>query len=814
MGKTRNTGKLATQIQFDNSNNLVIGTSASSSFNTSGSVNAIGGITGSIFGIGNPTSFSSSISSNLVSIQSVTASNIARLSNLETKSSSVDISVSSINTFTASNAISSLNTFSASNGNQSLNLLTGSLATTGSNSFFGTQVFSGSVYIANDLIVQGSSSIQYISASSVSIGTNIVQLNTATPSVRYAGLTIIDSGSVGGSGSFLYDSLQDEFIFVHRGNGTNVTSSHFVLGPETYDSLGNETYLTCNILSKGTGKEHLVDSCIFDNGTTTCIKNNLVGTGTISGTTIYGSTAVCSPIGLFSGCVGIGNTAPTYQLDMCSGTTVNQRLRLQRGSDDTNQNMLLGWNNIVLTRSNLTIAGNQTDFSIIQCGCDGIRTPFYIDVLGRTCFACNVMIGNTGCYFELANDGGGAYIENHGNTVAKSIIRIQTSKCNDSTNYSQFIIDPYCGFTFRGLNGGNGNVGIGTCIPSQQLSFGMLTNSATRTYTTDNQGTLSFYNLTTGNLEAYLDIASVRTGNDSTLGGSNIRFLTQTVCSTISACERMRITSAGNIGIGTQTPNVRLEVQKTGAQAAAIFVNQCSSDEATIRFKSTHSCMSDFRIGASILVGSAFEIYNVQCNRTNYMVNCLGYSKISNDGTFVNGNNTIYHSMNSSGDLTLYLYNTNATGNGILSNVQSCSTSYYSFRGFSDPYGDMAFIYSNGTFGSRTGTYGGLISDARCKTEICDASSQWNDIKNLRVRNFKLIEDVENDPINAMRQIGFIAQEVETVSPGLVFESGNGCVDSGCWKNVKTSIIHTKAVKALQEAMCRIEILESCLGIA
>jgi len=116
----------------------------------------------------------------------------------------------------------------------------------------------------------------------VSIGTNIVQLNTANPSVRFAGLTIIDSGSVGGSGSFLYDSVHDEFVFVHRGNGTNITSSHFVLGPETYDSLGNETYLTCNVLTKGTGKEHLIDSCIFDNGTTTCIKNNLIGTGTIT----------------------------------------------------------------------------------------------------------------------------------------------------------------------------------------------------------------------------------------------------------------------------------------------------------------------------------------------------------------------------------------------------------------------------------------------------------------------------------------------------------------------------------------------------
>ena len=323
MGKTRNTGKLATQIQFDNSNNLVIGNSTSSSFNTSGSVNAIGGITGSIFGIGDPTSFSASISSNLVSIQSVTASNIARLSNLETKSASVDISISNINSVTASNiarlsnletksssvdiSVSSLNTFSASNANTSLNSKTGSYATTGSNSFYGTQVFSGSVYIANDLVVQGSSSIQYISASSVSIGTNIVQLNTANPSVRFAGLSIIDSGSVGGSGSFLYDSLQDEFIFVHRGNGTNITSSHFVLGPETYDSLGNETYLTCNVLTKGTGKEHLVDSCIFDNGTTTCIKNNLVGTGTMSGTTIYGSTAVCSPVGKFTSCIDAGS---------------------------------------------------------------------------------------------------------------------------------------------------------------------------------------------------------------------------------------------------------------------------------------------------------------------------------------------------------------------------------------------------------------------------------------------------------------------------------------------------------------------------
>jgi hypothetical protein len=250
---------------------------------------------------------SSQVVNILSSLNTATASFTPRITNLETKSSSVDISITNINSYTASQDTknTTLGSYTGSNDTKwtSIGNLTGSYATTGSNTFFGTQTYSGSVYIANDLIVQGSSSIQYISASSVSIGTNIVQLNTANPSVRFAGLTMIDSGSVGGSGSFLYDSLQDEFIFVHRGNGTNVTSSHFVLGPETYDNLGNELYLTCNIITKGTGKEHLVDSCIFDNGTTTCIKNNLV----IGGTTCFQNNIAIS--GFLSFNVGAGGAA-------------------------------------------------------------------------------------------------------------------------------------------------------------------------------------------------------------------------------------------------------------------------------------------------------------------------------------------------------------------------------------------------------------------------------------------------------------------------------------------------------------------------
>jgi hypothetical protein len=77
-------------------------------------------------------------------------------------------------------------------------------------------------------------------------------------------------------------------IFVHRGDSSVVTSSVTLMGPETYDNLGNETYLTNNRLPKGTGKEHLVDSNISDDGTKVTITNGLDVTGALSASTITG----------------------------------------------------------------------------------------------------------------------------------------------------------------------------------------------------------------------------------------------------------------------------------------------------------------------------------------------------------------------------------------------------------------------------------------------------------------------------------------------------------------------------------------------
>ena len=181
---------------------------------------------------------SSSVSSQLSSLQTTSGSNIGRLNNLEAATSSYAISssvaavdlaqnnrLSSIESVTSSYAISSsVATVDAGQNSRlsqiesvtsSLNAATSSYAKlSGGNTFTGTQIISASVYMTGDLVVQGSSSIQYISASSVSIGTNIVNLNTATPAVRFAGISVQDSGSNAGvTGSIFWDSVCNKWIY-------------------------------------------------------------------------------------------------------------------------------------------------------------------------------------------------------------------------------------------------------------------------------------------------------------------------------------------------------------------------------------------------------------------------------------------------------------------------------------------------------------------------------------------------------------------------------------------------------------------------
>ncbi len=133
------------------------------------------------------------------------------------------------------------------------------------------------------------------------------------------------------------------------------------------------------------------------------------------------------------------------------------------------------------------------------------------------------------------------------------------------------------------------------------------------------------------------------------------------------------------------------------------------------------------------------------------------------------------------------------------------------YSGTSTTSGGTASFYvrTNGNVENTNNSYG-AISDIKLKENIVDASSQWADLKALRVVNYNFKPETGAE---THKQLGLIAQEVELVSPGLVSESPDRDAEGNdlgtVTKSVNYSVLYMKAVKALQEAMERIEQLEA-----
>ena len=152
------------------------------------------------------------------------------------------------------------------------------------------------------------------------------------------------------------------------------------------------------------------------------------------------------------------------------------------------------------------------------------------------------------------------------------------------------------------------------------------------------------------------------------------------------------------------------------------------------------------------------------------------------------------------------------SGYSYLSNIITSSAGGNAYHMRCEDNGTLKLlILQNGNIQNTNNSYG-AFSDIKLKENIVDAGSQWEDIKAVRVRNFNLIADPDNT-----KMIGVVAQEIETVSAGLVKTENDIEVDGatgegnivGTTKSVKYSILYMKAIKALQEAMGRIETLEA-----
>jgi hypothetical protein len=248
------------------------------------------------------------------SLNTYTSSTNTRLGTIETSTSSLNSFTSSINT-TIKNKLNSdgvisgsaqvtissttgYSTFSSSLATTDLNQetrlnsiegKTGSYATTGSNSFIGIQNITGSLYISQDLIVYGSSSMTYVTSSQLNVDVSYISVNVNEPSERFGGLKVYDSGSSNATASLAWDSLNNRWVY-QNASGSNYSGAMLIMGPRNTGSLGDEVALTSGRIPKSVGGDHIDNSVMSETNGSIGISGSLVVTGSINASgTVYGT---------------------------------------------------------------------------------------------------------------------------------------------------------------------------------------------------------------------------------------------------------------------------------------------------------------------------------------------------------------------------------------------------------------------------------------------------------------------------------------------------------------------------------------------
>jgi hypothetical protein len=255
--------------------------------------------------------------------------------------------------------------------------------------------------------------------------------------------------------------------------------------------------------------------------------------------------------------------------------------------------------------------------------------------------------------------------------------------------------------------------------------------------------------------------------------------------------ERLRITSGGNVGIGTSSPSEKLHINRS--DGAGVYVRL--QDNSGSRYIGNDA-------GAMVFLnGSASEQMRITSG---------GWLKASNNGSYHFAAND-FHSIESSiGDWTCAIANKNSSSpNGIIITYTSAAPNNFSnnFLYAADNSAARFQVFSNGGIANFQANNTNL-SDIRTKKDITPLGSYWDKFKAIEMVKFKY-KDQTHDDFN----IGVIAQQLEKVAPEFVDVDGWGDTpkDGVPLKSIYTADLHHATIKVLQEAMAKIEDLQNQL---
>jgi hypothetical protein len=370
-------------------------------------------------------------------------------------------------------------------------------------------------------------------------------------------------------------------------------------------------------------------------------------------------------------------------------------------------------------------------------------------------------------------------------------LRFSTRTPSNTWNEDAMIIDS------------SGKVGIGTTAPSAGLE--VITNGTTTNAiriatnvafnASPEVAIVSRYKFNSAG--DYTIGSIINTAKDNTTDGSqsgNLQFFTNNGTTFV---ERMRITSSGNVGIGTTSPGRKLQINVTPISGEDDGINVYNG---TTNFLFTRTASTYTYRGVAPLSGMIY------CENNITLLSDGGNITFNNSGSermrITSGGNVLINKTSSSGgslrvlDFAGNSYSSGADSGYFWEN-RSNSANYYGW------YATSGTIYLfNGSANAAsinpsTGVYTAL-SDKNKKKDFEVSNIGLNEVMKLKPTLYRM----KSDESEGQKELGFIAQDVKSVIP-------NAYVETEDFIGLNFNPIVAALTKAVQELKTELDTLKN-----